>query len=253
MLQFIVLVAIMAIWALTSLLNREAQPLPPRPIRGPVPGPDGLRPPLIGRSTQVNPGRYAGTTERLAGGIVERPNPSSGRPEPFAAGPARPVAGRGMTNDAGIVILESDARGSRPFAGTSTSSPSATAPRNPRGGQTRRSSRGRSSSNVNPTRPAEPGQPRALTTLITQSMAQKKNRPLELTPLDDPLAPLGMPLTHLATSALREQPKSWDLPPAFDSAALRTMLASRNKLREVALLSEILQPPLALRRPRRPR
>jgi len=158
-----------------------------------------------------------------------------------------------MPNDAGIVILESDARGSRPFSGAPASPPSSTAPRNPRGGQTRRSSRGRSSSNANPARPAEPGQPRALTTLITQSMAQKKNRPLELTPLDDPLAPLGMPLTHLATSALREQPKSWDLPPAFDSAALRAMLASRNKLREVALLSEILQPPLALRRRRRPR
>jgi hypothetical protein len=31
------------------------------------------------------------------------------------------------------------------------------------------------------------------------------------------------------------------------------MLASRNKLREVALLSEILQPPLALRPKNRPR
>jgi hypothetical protein len=82
-------------------------------------------------------------------------------------------------------------------------------------------------------------------------MAQKQNRPLELTPLDFPVAPLGAPLTHLATSALREQPRSWDVLPAFDSAALRTMLASRNKLREVALLSEILQPPLALRRARR--
>ena len=62
---------------------------------------------------------------------------------------------------------------------------------------------------------------------------------------------LGVPLTHLATSALREQPRSWDVPPAFDGAALRTMLASTYKLREVALLSEILQPPLALRRTRR--
>ena len=29
-LQFIVLLSIMALWALTSLLSREAQPLPPR-------------------------------------------------------------------------------------------------------------------------------------------------------------------------------------------------------------------------------
>ena len=179
--------------------------------------------------------------------------PSGRWTEPSAAGPTRPDPARGLANDEGIVILESDARGSRPFSGTLSASPSATTTRNPRGGQTRRGSRGRSSSNANPTRPAEPGRPRALTTLVTQSMAQKQNRPLELTPLDAPFAPLGDPLTHLATSALREQPKSWDVPPAFDGAALRTMLASRNKLREVALLSEILQPPLALRRPRRPR
>jgi len=245
-LQFIVLLAIMAIWALTSLLSRDAQPLPPRPIRGPVP--DGTRPSPIGRSGQASPGRFAGTADRVSGGIPERP-PSARWNEPSGSGPARPAPARGLARDEGIVILESDARGSRPSSGTL----SATTTRNPRAGQTRRSSRGRSSSSANPTRPAEPGSPRALTSLVTQSMAQQQNRPLELTPLDAPFAPLGAPLTHLATSALREQPKSWDVLPAFDSAALRTMLASRNKLREVALLSEILQPPLALRRARRPR
>ncbi|MFI5456476.1 MAG: hypothetical protein ACHRXM_13585 [Isosphaerales bacterium] len=233
-LQFIVLLAIMAIWALTSLLSRDAQPLPPRPIRGP--GPDGTRPSPIGRSGQAGPGRFAGTAERLSG-----------------SGPARPVAGRGLGRDDGIVILESDARGTRPFSGTLSASPSATTARNPRGGQSRRSSRGRSSSSANPTRQAETGSPRALTSQISQSMALTQGRPLELTPLDAPFAPLGAPLVHLATSALREQPKSWDVLPAFDSASVRNMLASRNKLREVALLSEILQPPLALRRARRPR
>ena len=53
MLQFVVLLAIMALWALTSLLSREAQPLPPRPARGP--GPDGLRPAL-----PCQPGRRDG-------------------------------------------------------------------------------------------------------------------------------------------------------------------------------------------------
>jgi hypothetical protein len=125
------------------------------------------------------------------------------------------------------------------------------AQRNQRGGQTRRAARSRPPSNANQARPAEPGRPRALSSVVTQSMTQKKNRQLELTPLDAPLAPLGVPLTHLATPTLREQPRSWDVPPAFDSAALRTMLASTNKLREVALLSEILRPPLALRRGRR--
>ena len=35
MLQFIVLLAIMALWALTSLLSREAQPLPPADLAAP--------------------------------------------------------------------------------------------------------------------------------------------------------------------------------------------------------------------------
>jgi len=245
LLQFIVLVAIMAIWALTSLLSREAQPLPPQPRRRP--GPDGTQPPPYGRTAQVEPGRYTGTAERVSGPMLERA--SSGR-WTEASGPTRPAAGGGLAQD-GIVILESDARRSQPASGAVSTAPSATTPRNPRGGQARRGARSRSSSIASPTRPAEPGRPRALSTLVTQSMAQKKNRPLELTPLDTPLAPLGVPLTHLATSTLREQPRSWDVPPAFDSAALRTMLASTNKLREAALLSEILQPPLALRRARR--
>jgi len=229
-LQIIVLLSIMAIWALTSLLSREAQPLPPRPVRGPVP--DGTRSSPTARSAAVNPGRYVETGER-------------------SSGPARPALARGMGGDDGIVIIETDARGSRPFSGPPSASPSGAAPRNSRGGQIRRGSRGRSSSNANPARPAEPGRSRALTTQVTQSMAQKKNRPLEIAPLDAPPTPFGMPLIHLATATLREQPKSWDVPPAFDSAALRTMLASRDKLREVALLSEILQPPIALRRTRR--
>jgi hypothetical protein len=79
-------------------------------------------------------------------------------------------------------------------------------------------------------------------------MALRKNRPLEISPLDAPPAPFGAPLAHLATSTLREGPKAWEKPAAFDSANLRTMLASQHKLRELAILSEILQPPLALRR-----
>ena len=57
LLQFIVPLTFLAIWALTSLLNREAQPLPPRPGRSPVPG--GPRPgmgaPMAGRGDPVGP------------------------------------------------------------------------------------------------------------------------------------------------------------------------------------------------------
>ena len=38
LIQFIVPLTFLAIWALTSLLNRDAQPLPPRPGRPPGPG-----------------------------------------------------------------------------------------------------------------------------------------------------------------------------------------------------------------------
>ncbi len=58
MVQFVVLLSIMAIWALTSLLSREAQPLPPRPTRGPAP--DGPRPNLVGRSELGGAARDAG-------------------------------------------------------------------------------------------------------------------------------------------------------------------------------------------------
>jgi hypothetical protein len=83
-------------------------------------------------------------------------------------------------------------------------------------------------------------------------MALKRNRPLEISPLDDPTAPFATPL-HLATTTLREQPTAANQPPAFDSATVRTMLKSNEKLRELAILSEILQPPLALRRKGRAR
>ena len=50
-----------------------------------------------------------------------------------------------------------------------------------------------------------------------------------------------------------EHPGSYQLHPALTSGELRAMLASPTKLREVALLTELLQPPLALRPPRRSR
>ena len=43
LLQFIVPLTFLAIWALTSLLNRDAQPLPPRPGAGRFRGPGRVR------------------------------------------------------------------------------------------------------------------------------------------------------------------------------------------------------------------
>jgi hypothetical protein len=249
MLQFIVLLAIMAIWAVTSLLSREAQPLPPRPIRRP--GPEGLRPSPITRTAPGNLPGQIGTAARASGGMAVR-TPSGRWVEPQAAGSVRPAPGRGIPSDE-IVVIEPDPRGSRTLSNTSSLSAASAAARTQRGGQPRRSSRGRTAAGTGPVRPAEKEPARALSDQISQSMALKRNRPLEISPLDAPANPFGTPLSHLATSTLREPPKSGDTAPAFDKSALRSMLASRNKLREVALLSEILQPPLALRPRSRPR
>ena len=56
LIQFIVPLTFLAIWALTSILNRDAQPLPPRPGR--PPGPAGVRPPgrVGGQVEPLNPG-----------------------------------------------------------------------------------------------------------------------------------------------------------------------------------------------------
>jgi len=243
MLQFIVLLTIMALWALTSLLSREAQPLPPRPARGQ--GPDGPRPaPAMSRGDSLGPARYPETTDRLPATGPERRAPARWSE---ASAVARPTSGRGLGVDDGIVILESDARTVRsPSGGLSPSSTAA----NRRGAPARRSSRGRSPSSTPAAKPAEPGRPRALTTLVTQSMAQRRNRPLEITPLAAPLAQIGSPLTQISAGAPIEHPGSPDSAPAFTALSLRTMLANSTKLREVALLTELLQPPLALRRRR---
>jgi hypothetical protein len=99
----------------------------------------------------------------------------------------------------------------------------------------------------------EPERPRALTGLVNQSLAQKKNRPLEIAPLATPIAPIGgVPLSQSTAPPVGVLPASGAPRAALSSSDLRAMLASRTKLREVAFLTELLQPPLALRRPRRP-
>jgi hypothetical protein len=77
LLQFIIPLTFLAIWALTSLLTRDAQPLPPRPGAGRVPGSGPGRPAagggfspssradLTGAGRAPAPGRPTGTpTER---------------------------------------------------------------------------------------------------------------------------------------------------------------------------------------------
>jgi hypothetical protein len=246
LLQFIVPLTFLAIWALTSLLNRDAQPLPPRPSRSPVPGGPraGVGPSPISRGDLAGPARNQGTG-RL---------PTAGEERPSAARWAgSPAQGRAGGPDEGIVILESNARGSSQPSLSQFSPSSAASSRGARVTTARRAStRGRSVSAAAPLKPIEPEHPRALTGLVSQSLAQKKARPLEITPLSTPMTPISSsPLTQKTVGAAIEHPGSYQLHTALTSGELRTMLASPTKLREVALLTELLQQPLALRPPRR--
>ena len=51
-----------------------------------------------------------------------------------------------------------------------------------------------------PIKPMDPERPRALTGLVGQSMAQKRTKPLELTPLSSPMSPLSSPLTQASAA-----------------------------------------------------
>jgi hypothetical protein len=252
LLQFIVPLTFLAIWALTSLLNRDAQPLPPRPGRVPGAG-GGPRPmmgaPLSGRSEPAGSARALGTARPAMPAPTERP-PSARWSAPLT--PARPLdGGRAGGRDEGIVILESETRASQ--GSTSSFSPSSAATARaarPATGR-RTAARGRTPQTVTP-KPIESERPRLLTGLVGQPLGPKKTRALEIVPLSTPMSPLSSPLTQQMSPNVPHATTNKPTP-TLTSSDLRTMLASPARLREIALLGEILQPPVALRAPRRTR
>jgi hypothetical protein len=230
----------MAMWALTSILNREAQPLPARGGPSPTPGPG--RPVASNlRSESANPSRFQPPPSPLERSAAERwTDATTGRPGTPRVAP----------NDDGIRIIGSDNRGNRPPGPPVYPSPASGIARNTRGLQSRRGSRARSTPVAGPPKPREPDHQRALTSLVNQSLAQRKNRPLEIQPLSSPLSPIHSPLTQVSLGTTVEHPGSYQLHTALTSTELRTMLGTSNKLREIALLNELLQPPVSLRAPR---
>src|SRR5258708_6361138 len=105
--QFIVPLTFLAIWALTALFNREAQPLPPRTGRPQPPGGPGMG----GPSTPVRPESLTGA--RSWGGSSQRVGD-------------RRAAGRRAGPDDSILIIEETQRSP---ATTSTRSSAGAAPR----------------------------------------------------------------------------------------------------------------------------
>jgi hypothetical protein len=154
--------------------------------------------------------------------------------------------------DDAIVYIENDPAGrpqrtaGRPLS-SGTGPPSQSRP--PRIAPQRRGVRGRSAAGAPGTAPgrAEAEPHRALSEQLSQSLALQKTRPLEITPLATPIAPLARPVAGVSAGL---QASSQPVPlsgPAITSGSIRRLLASPAQLREFAVLSEILQPPLALR------
>ncbi len=228
-LQIIVPLTFLAIWALTSLFNREAQPLPPRSNRMPPNGPPGAKP----------PGQ----------------RPAERRPDPVLRDPAsrwqasspqtRPNTKRpGGMNDADIVILETEIR----------RTPTPPPPRPGAGMSPKRGSRPRgATAPIPPTkRSPEPPPPRAL----SASMAQENSsisRAVEVSPLGRLKSSLSVPEAHDLTKVEKtEGIKSVQSILAGEEGSSQPI--SLNKLREAIILNELLAPPLALRqRPSRTR
>ena len=250
LLNFIVPLMFLAIWALTSLLNRDSQPLPPRPGRLPSSG--GSRPssvsPVATQAELSAGSRYPASSQPAA--PIGR-----GYTEPRSSGigaQGRPgVAGKSGRSDEGIVILESENRTLSPSFSPSTAAGNRSSRTTP---ARRGTSRGRVSQPT-PIKTTEPERPRLLAGLTSQDLLSNKSRPLQITPLANPIAPIGTPTPQVSQGTTLDLPyrTSTKSQPVLSSDDLRDMLASPGKLREIALLGELLQKPVALRAPRHPR
>jgi hypothetical protein len=215
LLQFFVPLTFLAIWALTSLFNREAQQLPPRvgrpqPPTGPGQGVSSatVRPESLKRDPTL---RWASPT---AGDRPAQRRPV-GRP------------------DEEILIIEETRR---PL-GQAATRPGA-------GATSRRGSRNRPAPAPSPKR-TEPSSLRPLSGAYGSS--QPMNRQLELNPLAMPYSPLMVKAPSDLAKAVSEATVEAVRPvPVWDD--FRLLLNSPSKLREAIVVSEILQPPLALRR-----
>jgi hypothetical protein len=167
----------------------------------------------------------------------------------------RPASAAARAVDDGIVIIESETRAAQGMTFSPSAAAGARATRGAGASARRASSRARSVP-APPAKAVEPERPKALTGLTGQSLGQRRGKGLEITPLSTPIAPISSaPLTTASLTPAPEVVRSAAQPdvPSLSADELRAMLASPKRLREVALLGELLQPPVSLRGPRRPR
>jgi hypothetical protein len=252
LIQFIVPLMFLAIWALTSLLNRDAQPLPPRPGR--PAGAGGPRP-LNRLPGQPEP-RSSGLGSPLQTPASSPPTEQQTMWPGATSAPTardRAVQHPPLKNmDGAIVYIENDParRGTRrPASSPGSAAAASSGARPPRGTQQRKGTRGRpvTTSGAPGQGYAEPKTHRALSDQVNQSMALQRNKPLELTPLFTSLAPLSLPLSQATAAPQVQQERGTADKVTLSGLDIRKMLSSPGKLREFALLTEVLQPPVSLR------
>lgn len=253
--QFIVPLTFLAIWALTSLLNRDAQPLPQRPPRpGVRPGPGQGQGPAVAQATNLGNAPPAARTEPPVA-----PRTASGRDvAPRPAGAPAPADKRtaGRLDDASVYIIDDevvfvDPVTNRRILSAPIRNAAADAarggPKSQRPVQGRKSGRGRrSQSAVREIRP-EPETRRALSDQVGRSMSLSRGRPLDLTPLSSKLTPLSTATTSVAPARDLGLERSSGRP-ALQAGEVKNILGSPLRLRETIVLSEVLQPPVSLRR-----
>jgi hypothetical protein len=247
--QFIVPLTFLAIWALTSLFNREAQPLPPRAGRPPgPPGPPGPRPESGFSPTSASDWR----TE-----LVER---QSTPVRPGLSGPGLRGGPRAdARSDDDILIIEAEPRRQITVPATRIGPPAArrtvrvkTAPKE----ASRRGQSGpaqvlsQSSQVYDPMdKVSDEFRSQALHDELTR--ISKEIRAKALSPLLQPSSPT--PASAKDATAPHTDPKTRTAGPSpLTLADVRRGFASPARVRESFLLKEVLESPLALRARRVP-
>jgi len=253
--QFLVPLLFLAIWALTSILNRDSQSLPQRNVRpGPRPLPEG---PGAGGPRTVDPPAghpaprpAAASPEHWRGaGPPQAPAQSGARSAGLRPAPERLIEAEVYETEDEIFYVDPT---TRRLIGSSSLPPSGGATPRPgaRKEPVRKPSRGRRGEQRGArSRQGDSTTQRVLSEQVGHSMAQNRGTPL---------APLTSTLTALTDGPLRDAssiaavvtPSS--SPPAVSIDDVQTMVADVPRLREMALMSELLQPPVSFRRaPRR--
>ncbi len=225
LIQFILPILFLAVWAITMLLNRDAQPLPPRAGR---PGGFGESRPVPRPTNTKAPAR---TTRDW-----NAPTPQSR--------PLSEASRAGRTNWAGgeeILYLGESQESRR------ARRPDQTAPaRSTRGNRQSRASK----SKAGPTPQApDSASTRKFSNLVNQSLSESQSGRMDFTPL---AASLSSQMASLSQPSATATPARITPPPVSPSLEfIQAAIASTERLRAQIVLNEILGPPLSQKRGKR--